>query len=190
MRGSSAAALALGVALVAAAPARAEEGLAADVKEKIEATDGFEIQEEEAPPAGGASEDGPPQPDPEEMARLAKLFEALSPDCRTEIEAAFKGEGELTDGCKAEVQAFMSTQVAPDGANPGAAAEDNGEPKSDPRPTIFGFVLLMFAGLIGWGVYAQTALVSQIPEAPKKKLSKQKLLKQKMKEQREQQAMQ
>lgn len=114
-----------------------------------------------------------------EVERLQKLFAKLSPECNEEVKLAYTEGKEVSDECKQEVQMIMQQE-----------ATQQGKPKKprsdlpDPTGTIVGFAVLLVAGLVAWGVYAQKNIISKMPESKPKKISKQKQQKLRMKEQR------
>ncbi|GBG32333.1 Hypothetical Protein FCC1311_085582 [Hondaea fermentalgiana] len=166
-------------------PAESEDVFGADKEDDIDVmdiNDEFDDNDGDNAAAAGAA-DEQPQVSAEEVERLQKLFSQLSEECNEQVRLAYTEGKELSDDCKEEVQTIMRRENANAKAGNAVDPAQNSD-KSDPTFTILGFVVLLLAGLVAWGVYAQRTIIDQMPETKPKKLSKQKQLKLKMKEQK------
>ena len=56
----------------------------------------------------GDAQDAPPQGQQLDKETINRILEAASPECRTEMEEAMQKGGDISEGCKAEIQRTMA----------------------------------------------------------------------------------
>jgi len=120
-------------------------------------------------------EDEAPSSSNEEAEKLEALFKQLSPVCAAELQKAYAEGTEVSPVCKAQIKEIMAPEQK--------ESKKKAKQEEDPTNTILAFVAFCLFGLVAWGIYAQKAIVENLPVASNKKLSKKKQEKQKRKQQ-------
>ena len=115
-----------------------------------------------------------PEPTHEQQEQLLEIISRLSPQCQEQVERVSSERIPMDDMCINELKEIMNIA----GVGTGTPVELG----PDPTPYIFAFLAIFFVA-VGYKIYNISNALKQLPQKPKKVLSKRKQQKQRMKEQ-------